>query len=391
MKTIFEIREKIIQIYNKIDAFVVPVLKLIIAFVILHTINSKFGYFSKIDSVAIELIVSLLCSFLPSGVILIFAALFTILHMYSLSLIVAALGVILYLILYLLLLRFAPKGSVVAAVTPILMMWKIPYILPIILGLVGAPGAAVAMACGVVVYYFLNVVTTNAVTISTMELSQAADQLKLIVDALIANKGMVVIILAFAVTTIAVYFLKRIPVKGNWEIAIGSGVVIDIILLIVGDLIMDTGISFVNVLLVSLLAAAIGFVIKFFRFCVDFGRVERVQFEDDDYYYYVKAVPKINLGVASNRSKNINSPKNGRSRFVTGSTDDMEAGDGYDEGGYEDAGYSDDNYEGEYADDGNAYDNGGYDNNGEYYTDDNGTQSDSDEGSDENDDYEELF
>ena len=32
---------------------------------------------------------------------------------------------------------------------------------------------------------------------------------------------------------------------------------------------------------------------KFFKFCVDFGRTERVQFEDDDYYYYVKAVPKF--------------------------------------------------------------------------------------------------
>lgn len=384
MKTIFEIREKIIQIYNKIDAFVVPVLKLITAFIILHTINAKLGYFTKIDSVAIELIVSLLCSFLPSGVILIFAALFTILHMYSLSLIVAALGVVLYLILYLLLLRFAPKGSVVAAITPILMLWKIPYILPVILGLVCTPGATVAMACGVVTYYFLNIVTSNAVAISTMELAQAADQLKLVVDAFLADKGMVVIILAFAVTAIAVYFLKRIPVKGNWEIAIGAGVVIDVILLIVGDLIMDTGISFGNVILVSLLAAAIGFIIKFFRFCVDFGRTERVQFEDDEYYYYVKAVPKINLGIASNKSKNINSPKRGRSRFVTGSTDSE---DMYDDGLYEN---ETEEYDyGEDADvnpeDGEYYEDDGY------YSDDDGDQQDFEENANTNDDYEELF
>ena len=125
MNTLFEIREKIIQFYYKFDAFIVPVLKLIIAFIVLHTINSRMGYFAKIDNVAIELIASLLCSFLPSGVILVFAGLFTLLHMYHLSIIVAALGVILYLILYILFLRFAPKASLVVAVTPILMLWKI--------------------------------------------------------------------------------------------------------------------------------------------------------------------------------------------------------------------------------------------------------------------------
>ena len=39
-------------------------------------------------------------------------------------------------------------------------------------------------------------------------------------------------------------------------------------------------------------AAAIGFVLEFLFMDLDYSRTERVQFEDDDYYYYVKAVPK---------------------------------------------------------------------------------------------------
>jgi hypothetical protein len=34
-------------------------------------------------------------------------------------------------------------------------------------------------------------------------------------------------------------------------------------------------------------------VVRFFIFNMDYLRVENVQFEDDDYYYYVKAVPKV--------------------------------------------------------------------------------------------------
>ena len=32
--------------------------------------------------------------------------------------------------------------------------------------------------------------------------------------------------------------------------------------------------------------------IQFFFFSLDYSRTERLQFEDDEYYYYVKAIPK---------------------------------------------------------------------------------------------------
>ena len=37
----------------------------------------------------------------------------------------------------------------------------------------------------------------------------------------------------------------------------------------------------------------VGEILEFFLFHVDYKRTERLQFEDDEYYYYVKAVPKI--------------------------------------------------------------------------------------------------
>jgi hypothetical protein len=42
-------------------------------------------------------------------------------------------------------------------------------------------------------------------------------------------------------------------------------------------------------------------VVQFFKTVVDYSRVENTQFEDDDYYYYVKAVPKLQTG---NKNKN---------------------------------------------------------------------------------------
>lgn len=396
MKTIFEIREKIIQVYNKIDAYLIPVLKLVVAFIVLHTINSRLGFFTKIDSVAIELIASLLCSFLPAGVMVILAAAFILLHTYSLSLIAAVLCLMLFLVLYLLLLRFSPKESIVAVMVPVLLYWKMPCVLPVVLGVVSNPGAAVAAAVGVVVYCFIKVITANAVAIGTMELGDAAEQLKLIVDSFLANKGMIVLIAAFAITIIAVYFLRKLPIKRNWEIAIGAGAVIEIIVLIIGNIIIDTGLSFVSIILTAILSVAIAFGVKFFRFCVDFGRTERVQFEDDDYYYYVKAVPKINLGIATPKSKSINRQKFGRGRFVTGNTDDAYSEDIYDDG-IDETRYEDEYYEesysdeleesGEYTVEGDSLENGEFYESEEYY------EGDAELSDDESmpDELEELF
>lgn len=42
-----------------------------------------------------------------------------------------------------------------------------------------------------------------------------------------------------------------------------------------------------------------------FQFNLDYARTEKVQFEDDEYYYYVKAVPKMAVAVPEKRVKRI--------------------------------------------------------------------------------------
>ena len=56
---------------------------------------------------------------------------------------------------------------------------------------------------------------------------------------------------------------------------------------------LDVDISVGGLLLGAIVATAIAFLFKLFTFSVDYAKTERVQFEDDGYYYYVKAVPKI--------------------------------------------------------------------------------------------------
>ena len=48
-----------------------------------------------------------------------------------------------------------------------------------------------------------------------------------------------------------------------------------------------------------------GLVLELLFFSVDYSRTENIQFEDDEYYYYVKAVPKVGVAVPEKKVKRI--------------------------------------------------------------------------------------
>ena len=88
-----------------------------------------------------------------------------------------------------------------------------------------------------------------------------------------------------------------------------AGTMTNVVILLIGDLIYDTNISVAGVLIGGLLAVVSGKIIEFFRFCVDYSRTEKVQFEDDEYYYYVKAVPKMSVAMSTKTVKKINTQR----------------------------------------------------------------------------------
>ena len=309
MTALLELRENLKKIYSRNEAFILPVIKFLLGFIVLSIINGKMGYMTKLDNMAIVLIVSLLCSFLPTGFMAFFAMMFAVLHMYALSIETAAVGLVVFLLLYLLFLRFTAKEALVVVLTPVLCMLKLPYVMPVAMGLIGTPASCVSVGCGVVVYYLLQTVITNAPTINSMGAEEATAKLRLLIDGMLGNKAMLVMIAAFAITVIVVYLIRRMSVDHSWTIAMVAGVMIEVMILLVGDLMYDTNLSIVSALLGAVVTLIACKIIEFFRFCLDYSRTEKVQFEDDEYYYYVKAVPKMTVASPTNTVKKINTQR----------------------------------------------------------------------------------
>ena len=307
MTTLLVAKQILMTLYSKYEVYISPLLKFLLALISLLLINSRLGYMDSIDKLTVVLIVALMCSFMPMNFIVIMAALFTLLHLYSFSLECAVVVGAGFLLMFLLYLRFSPKDTLVVLLLPICFLLKIPYVIPIAMGLIGTPASAVSVACGVIAYYMIHYIVQNVSVIASMADEETAAKFKFIIDGLIGNKEMVVTIIAFIITVILVYIIRRLSVDYAWTIAMAAGAIVNIMILLVGDLMFDTNVALFGVILGTIISLLLTAVLQFFVFNVDYSRTEKVQFEDDEYYYYVKAVPKVTVAKAEKKVKQISS------------------------------------------------------------------------------------
>jgi hypothetical protein len=72
----------------------------------------------------------------------------------------------------------------------------------------------------------------------------------------------------------------------------------------------------------TVVAVLIGIILEFFVFGGDYTRTERLEYEDDDYYYYVKAVPKALVATSERSIKKINGEADREERRTSEKTAD---------------------------------------------------------------------
>ena len=292
--SLLEVREYIRNFYVKYEEYIVPVLKFVLALISLLMINEQLGYMSQLNNMAAVLVVALVCSFMPKNFILFVGAGFVTLHLYEVSLECAVIALLVFLLMFLLYFRFSPDSVVLVIITPMLFVLKIPYAAPLLAGLLANPFAAVTVACGVVIYYLITYMNVNASILGASQAESMIQRFRDIFDGIFGNRAMIIVIAAFAVTVIMVYLIRRLSVDYAWTIAVVAGALLDVVILMVGDLMYDAK------------------VVQFFKFNLDYSRTEKVQFEDDEYYYYVKAVPKMTVATPEKKVKKITTQRNNR-------------------------------------------------------------------------------
>lgn len=301
MTNLLEIKDRLIRFYSKYETYLFPVVKFIVAIVLFTVINMNIGFMEKISQFPIALILALVCAILPVNATIWLAAFVVLADMYALSMEVAVTTLVLFAALFFLYFRFAPKDGFAAVFTPVCFKLNIPYVMPIGCSLLRDAYSVVAIICGTVIYYFLDGIHQNSGTLKNVvadgETAATTSKFDISVGQLLSNKEMYLVIAIFTITAIVVYLVRRLEVEHAWTLAIISGVLIEVVGLFAGYLVLNVSGKTLGLLIGNILSLLISFVIQFLFMNLDYARTERVQFEDDDYYYYVKAVPKKMVAV----------------------------------------------------------------------------------------------
>ena len=324
MMKLLLIKDKVKEFYGKYDIYIDPVIKFLLAFASLGMLKNSLGYMSQLNSMPVILVASLICSLMPINAIVVFYMLFMLGHIFALSMEAFVVCVLLMCIMFFTYFIFKPGNSIILVLVPLLFGWKLPYLVPIILGLTCSMLSAIPAAFGVVLYYMILVVKNNVMALTETESSSMLIRFQLMADQIVTNKGMLVMILAFALTIVLVYVIRRLSLAHSWKIAIGIGSIVELAAILAGMTMLEvssTGFSTASLVIGILVSALIALVVEFFLFSVDYSRTEHVQFEDDEYYYYVKAVPKLTVTPPQREVKRFTVNQKGREQGLQETVD----------------------------------------------------------------------
>lgn len=309
--TVYVWRERLIGIFRRYEYVITLAAKFVTALLVLLLMNAHAGYDTRISNPLLSVIIALVCSLIPMGYVSAILAVVYILELYALSFEAMLAGAVLVILIFLLYFRFSPRNSVLLLLVPVAYACNMHYALAIIAGLLFGPAAAVPVALGLIVTRFTLFLEANqSALVDTGTLSaRTFANFRVIVEGVLQDQSMWVMVLAAAATAVIVFLVRRMRTAHAWDIAIVVGAAVQIVVLLIGDMVFDTNTNIGLVFLGTVLSALLCEVIRFFVFDVDYSRIESVQFSDDDYYYYVKAVPKVAVTAPERTVKIFNQTK----------------------------------------------------------------------------------
>lgn len=306
MGKILELRAYILKFYAGYSRYINIAFRFVLAFLTFSFVSDHVGYLETLTNPAVTIGLSVICTFLPMPMTAVFAALLVLIQFFTLAPGVAIVAAVLMLIMFSLYFRFASGQSVVLLLTPISFTMHIPILIPLLFGVISGPICAIPIAFGVMVYYMITYVKSYATVIETVAESGAMEQITAFTQQLFSNKEMWMIIISFTICLLFVYNIRSLSIDYAHEIAVVAGVLVNLIMMTFGYVMMDVNVSYVELIVSSIIAVLLAILLKLFIFSVDYSRSEHLQFEDDEYYYYVKAVPKVSMEVPKKTVKKIN-------------------------------------------------------------------------------------
>ena len=313
MEKVLEIRTYLLKFYSKNSRYVDSAFRFVLALSTFLFISNQIGFMDILSSAAVTIGLALVCMFLPFSMTAVMAAIMVVIQMFTLAPGVGIVAALMMFIMFVFYFRYAPKNGTVLLMMPICFSLNIPVLIPIVFGMIGGPVCAIPIAFGTIIYYMITYVKSYATLIESVAEGGIMEQIPSFTQQLFGDREMWMVIIAFTVCLLTVYYIRRLAIDYAWEIAAITGAMVNLLVMTLGYVLLDVELDIV-LIPSSIIAVLIAIIVKVFVFSVNYARSEYLQFEDDEYYYYVKAIPKVSMPVREKTVKKINTRKDNTPR-----------------------------------------------------------------------------
>ena len=303
MNAFIRLRDDIRRFVLSKEMLFLKIWSALVAFIGLMCIRSNFGHNKQISQLWVSIVIAFICAFFPMQGVSLVLTIVLLLDLLSLSPQVAIVALGMLIAGYLVCAYFRSKNTYNMVTVPICYSLNAPYVVSLGAGLMSNINELTSVICGSVIAFFLHVIkdNTTAIVDETSEVSVVS----LIKEQMIANRMFWFFIIAMVAMFLVVYLLRQSSINMSWMIANAAGVVVEFIIMLAGYLLTSQKGEIPGLIFGNILVLLVGIILNYFVLDLDYSRIEKVQFEDDDYYYYVTAVPKIRIAEEDKEVKKI--------------------------------------------------------------------------------------
>ena len=314
MTALLELRQKISEVYGRYEAYVRICTKCLLAFLVFYMIHSQLSGSMNPRSWAEIVVATLIAVMIPIDACSILVAIFVIVHMLMISVEAGVIAAAFFLFLLLTYFIFKPRQSILITVM-------------CLVGMLNLTGAAVA---GTFVYGMILTLRQNS---SVLEASAqrltSMEKAAYFIKAIGSNERILLLMAALVVTIVVVYMIRKLPYSYAWAIAIAAGTACYVLTVLVGNVAFGVTVHLLYLSISIILGVLISSVLHVFLFLLDGTHTEFLEYEDENYVYYVRAIPKYSVARTDKKVTTITKAGDGETSEEDSFVDDDHSLDDY--------------------------------------------------------------
>ncbi len=308
MYSLLVLRERLTSFFKRYENIIVFFAKFFVAYFAMKQIT-EIGLYNDLAApifrpqllFLICLMFSVCFNFMPYSISY-FVLIFMVTLSLSKSIEVALIVFLILLIILFLYVRIAPKESIFIFLMVIAFHFNLQFLVPIIAGLYFGLTSVIPITIGTFLWRNFDIVKFIASENST-KISDAFDLISVpervfdvfgsLTKSIALNQQWILESIIMSMVVFCVYFVSRMAFDFSKEVAILVGSMLSVVGFFAMIVFTDVKISLAYVLTFSAIAMILAFCIRFLDNVLNYKATEKLEFEDEEFYYYVKAIPKI--------------------------------------------------------------------------------------------------